>query len=157
MAKKSINWKLIIISFIIVFIVAFIGNIFTSQNTSSEWYESIKHPITPPNYIFPIVWTILFILIALSLYFSLLNSGKNQKNSVFFSFGSNFIFNILWSLFFFSLKNPLLGLVDIFLVLITIIWMLFITYKIDKKAFWLLVPYLLWVSFASALNLLIFI
>lgn len=153
MAKK-VNWKVLIISFLITIAVAFLGSIFTSANTQSQWYQQIKPSITPPNFVFPIAWTILFFLIALSLYFTWTNAKKNQKAIVALAFGLNFVFNILWSLFFFGLRNPLLGFIDIILVWLTIWAMLIVSWKIDKKAAWLLVPYLLWVSFASVLNFL---
>ena len=60
--KKKVKWKVLIISLIIVYAVAFIGSIFTSANTNSDWYQSIKPALTPPNFVFPIVWNILFFL-----------------------------------------------------------------------------------------------
>ncbi|MFH1501268.1 MAG: TspO/MBR family protein [archaeon] len=147
--------KELIISVVIVFLVAFIGSVFAGQNTNSDWYESIKPSITPPNYVFPIAWTILFILIAISLYFVLVNSKKKQKNKIYLIFGANFIFNILWSFFFFSMQLPLLAFIDIILVWLTIFGMIVVSWKINKSAAYLLIPYLLWVSFASILNILI--
>ena len=73
------------------------------------------------------------------------------------AFGLNFVFNILWSFFFFNLKNTLLGFIDIVLVWLTIVAILIVSWKISKAAFWMLIPYLLWVSFASILNLLFLI
>ena len=67
--KTKINWKVLIISLISVYAVAFIGSIFTTSAVKSAWYQSIKPAITPPNWVFPVVWNILFFLIALSLYF----------------------------------------------------------------------------------------
>ena len=63
-----INWKVLIASFIVIAIVALVGSLFTEIGT---WYESVKPSITPPNYVFPIAWNILFILISLSYYDSL--------------------------------------------------------------------------------------
>jgi translocator protein len=153
--KKRVDWKVLIISFLIVFlIVAGIGSLFTSGETDSEWYASTRSNITPPNWVFPIAWNILFVLIALSLYFVWTSANKNEKKIITIVYGLNFLFNILWSFFFFRLKNPLLGFFDIILVVVTIIAMIFVSWKINKKAAWLLVLYLLWVSFASVLNFL---
>ncbi len=153
--KKRINWKILILSFIIVYLVAFIGGLFTSSNTDSEWYESIKPNITPPNWIFPVVWNILFFLIALSLYFSWVNTQKkNIKKKIMIIFGINFLLNILWSVLYFELRNPLYALIEIFFLWISIISMICLTYKINKKAGLILIPYLLWVSFAIVLNYL---
>jgi len=150
--KKKIGWKTLILSLIVVYIVAAIGSLFTSNNTNTQWYNSIRPSITPPNWVFPIVWNILFFLIALSLYCAWIKS-KNKK-PIIFAFGINFILNILWSFLYFHLKNPLLAFIDIILLIISIIIMILITYKINKKSSYLLVPYLLWVLFASVLNYL---
>jgi tryptophan-rich sensory protein len=152
---KGINWKVLIVSLIIVYLVAFVGSLFTSPVTDSEWYDSIKPSITPPGWVFPIVWNILFFLIALSLYFSWINSdGKETRKKIILVFGINFILNIFWSVLYFGLKNPFYAFIEIFLLWISIVSMIYVSYKIDKKAGWLLVPYLLWVSFAIVLNYL---
>ncbi len=145
----KINWKVLIFALILVYLVAFTGSLFTSSN--SDYYETVKPSITPPNYVFPIVWNILFFLIALSLYFSLTES-KNNKIITLFSI--NFLLNILWSFFYFYLQNPLLALVDLILLWFSILILIFSTYKISKKASYLLWPYFLWVSFAGILNYL---
>lgn len=150
--KNKINWKVLIISLIIVYGFAFIGTIFTSANLNSNWYLQNKPSITPPNYIFPIVWNILFFLIALSLYFAWISANKKEKKKIILIFGINLSLNVLWSYIFFSLQNVNFAFFELILIWLTIIFMIFITYKIDKKSAWLLVPYLLWVSFAGILN-----
>lgn len=151
----KINWKVLIISFLIVFAVAFAGSMFTSQNTNTEWYNSIKPEITPPNWIFPIVWNILFILIAISLYLCWTNAkNKKSKRNILIAFGINFILNILWSILYFGLKNPFAALIEIFFLWASIMLMTYTASKINKTAGYLLIPYLLWVSFAIILNYL---
>lgn len=153
--KKQNKCLTFIICFIIVILIAFIGNIFTGTNTKSDWYQSIKPSITPPNWIFPIAWGILFILIAISLSFSWTRAkNKNEKIKIGILFAINFIFNLSWSLFFFTFRNPLLGFIDILFVWISILTLIIVLWKIDKTASWLLIPYLLWVSFASIINFL---
>lgn len=155
--KKRVNWRILISSFILVFLVAFIGSLFTSPNTNTDWYNSIKPSITPPNFVFPIVWNILFILIALSLYFSCTNSeDKKTKWKVRIVFLINFVLNILWSVIYFGLKNPKTAFVEIIFLWFSIISMIYVSYKVNKTAGWLLVPYLLWVTFAGILNFLSF-
>lgn len=148
---RKIRWTVLIISFVIVLFVASVGSLFTD---TGSWYESRKPAITPPNYIFPIAWTTLFILIAISLYFSWINSKKKDKKRVALVFGANLFLNMLWSILFFGLKNPFIAFIDLILLWVSILIMIFTTWKIDKKAAWLLVPYLLWVSFAGILNYL---
>jgi len=150
--KKKINWKTLIVSFIIVYLVAAAGSFFTAGNTSGEWYDSIKPSITPPGWVFPIVWNILFFLIALSLYFSWM--AAKEKKKIAFVFGINFILNISWSYFYFFLKNPALAFADIILLEGSIIAMILVAHKTSKKAAYLLIPYLLWVGFATLLNYL---
>jgi len=153
---RKINWKLLIFCFIIVYSVAFIGSIFTSRNLSDGWYQSVKPAITPPNFVFPIVWNVLFFLIALSLYFAL-SSAKNKKLELKLKlvFGINFLLNVLWSVFFFGLKNPTLAFFELIIFWISIILMIYTIWKIEKKSALFLFPYLLWVSFAGILNYLI--
>lgn len=153
--KKRVNWKVLIICLIIVYAVAFIGSIFTSQGTKTEWYQSIKPSITPPNWIFPIVWNVLFFLIGLSLYFAWISAkNKSAKKSIIILFTINFILNILWSLLYFTLQNPIVAFIDLALIWFSIIILLILTQKINKASFYLLIPYLLWVSFAGVLNFL---
>jgi translocator protein len=155
MKKREINWKYLIICLAIVYAVALIGSFFTSSKTNTEWYENIKPSITPPNWVFPIVWNILFFLIALSLYFSWINAKtRDIKKRIVMTFGINFILNIFWSALYFGLQKPFYAFIGIFALWFSIISMIYITYKIDKKSSYLLVPYLLWVSFAIILNYL---
>ncbi|VVB83724.1 TspO/MBR family protein [uncultured archaeon] len=153
--NKKVNWKILITSFIVVYAAAFIGSIFTSQGVNSDWYQSVKPVITPPNWVFPVVWNILFFLIFVSLYASLVSARKKiLKLRIGVIFGINFILNILWSVLYFGLKNPLLAYFDLLLLMISILSMIFIIWKINRKASWLLVPYFLWVGFAGILNYL---
>ena len=155
-ARIGINWKVLVVSFLVVFLVAYLGSLFTSTTVNSEWYDSIRPKLTPPSYVFPIVWNILFILIALSLYLLWVKADKNGRKNVAFAFGINFLLNILWSVLYFGLKNPKLAFFELIFLWLSIITMILVAKKIDKKAAWLLVPYLLWVSFASVLNFLSF-
>lgn len=149
------NIRVLISSLLIVYLVGFLGSLFTSSNTSTDWYQSIRPSITPPNFVFPIVWNVLFFLIALSLYYAWTNS-KNKKDKINISlvFGLNLLLNALWSFLFFGLKNPKAGFIEIIALDLSIILMIIITSKISKKSAWLLVPYLIWVSFASVINYL---
>ncbi len=150
--KKRVNWRVLISSLIVVYLIAIIGGIFTSSNTNSEWYQSIKPSITPPNYIFPIVWNILFFLIGISIYLSWINAKKNQKSKIILVYGINFFLNILWSFLFFYLKNPRAAFFDLVFLEFSILSLIIVSSKINKKTFWILLPYLLWVSFAGVLN-----
>jgi len=152
--KNKINWKVLIISLIIVYAVAFIGSIFTTNAVKSAWYESIRPALTPPNWVFPVVWNILFFFIAISLYFVWVSKKEKQKNKVVINYSINFVLNILWSVFYFGLKSPMQAFFVIILLWISILYLVIFDWRINKKASYLLIPYLLWVSFASILNYL---
>jgi tryptophan-rich sensory protein len=157
MKKRRFNFKVFIICLLIVFlIVGGIGSIFTVNNTNTVWYSSIKPSITPPNWVFPIAWNVLFLLISFSLYFAWMNSkSKQQRNKVAIVFGINFILNILWSVLFFGLKQTQIAFIEIILFWVSILAMILVAKDISRKSSWLLVPYLVWVTFASVLNYLI--
>ena len=125
------------------------------NSVNSSWYESIRPSITPPNWVFPVVWNILFFLIAISLYLSLITvKDKTLKLKLKIVFGINLFLNVLWSFFYFYLKKPDFAFFELIFLWLSIISMIYITWKINKKSAWLLVPYLLWVSFAGILNYL---
>jgi len=152
---KKLNWKILLTSLAIVYLVAFTGSLFTSPKTNTTWYESIKPAINPPNYIFPIVWNILFFLIAVSLYLAWTSAkNKNSKKKIALVFGINFVLNILWSALYFGLQNPFYALIEIVFLWGSIMLMIYTTHKFNKKSSYLLIPYLLWVSFAIVLNYL---
>ncbi|MEM4152995.1 MAG: TspO/MBR family protein [Candidatus Pacearchaeota archaeon] len=152
-SSSRFNLKFFLIAIIFVFFTAFIGSFFTD---TGEWYESVKPSITPPNYVFPIAWTILFVLIAISFYLAMSSSKKEyNKKEIIPGYLFNFLLNMAWSFFFFKLKQPILAFVDLVLLWASTALMIFVTRKVNKAAAWLLVPYLLWLTFAGILNFII--
>lgn len=134
------------------------GAIFTSPAISG-WYATIqKPPFNPPNWIFAPVWTFLFFLMGISLYLILEKNLKERivKNALMIFIGQ-FILNIGWSVLFFGLKRPFESFLEIIFLWLAILMMIIQFNKIDKKAAFLMIPYLLWVSFAAFLNLSIWI
>lgn len=122
------------------------GSFFTISAIPS-WYATLSKPFfSPPNWIFGPVWTILYILMGVSLYLVWL---KKKVPTVFWV---QLILNAVWSIIFFGIKNPALALVDIAAFWIAIVLTIKTFYKINKVAGNLLIPYLLWVSFAAFLN-----
>ncbi|HRZ85457.1 MAG TPA: tryptophan-rich sensory protein [Candidatus Paceibacterota bacterium] len=148
--NSKINIPILILSFLLVIITATIGS---SVTVIDEWYDSVRPSITPPSIAFPIVWTILFFMMGLSMYFAWTNTNKKkEKIKIFLLFGINYILNVLWSFLFFGIRKPIYAFYEIIVLWISILVMVIYLRKIDKKASWLLVPYLLWVSFASLLT-----
>jgi tryptophan-rich sensory protein len=152
MTKKISKIITFLVCIVIVFIIAFLGSIFTSSGVNSAWYNSIKPSITPPNFVFPIAWTVLFIMIAFSLYYAW--DIKKQRTKVAVIFGINFALNVLWSYLYFGIQNPLYAFYDIIALLLSIALMIFVLWKIEKRSSLLLIPYFLWVCFASVLTYL---
>jgi tryptophan-rich sensory protein len=97
----------------------------------------------------------LFFLIALSLYFAWINAkDKQEKRRVDILFALNLFLNVLWSLLFFKLQNPLGAFIDLIILWLSILALIIGLWKISRTASYLLIPYLLWVSFAGILNFL---
>lgn len=146
----------LIISIAACLLTGFIGSFFTASSVGS-WYSTIAKPsFNPPSWVFGPVWTLLFILMGIAAYLvwdkGLKKKGVKQALTLF---SVQLVFNIGWSAFFFGLKNPLLAFIEIIILWLLILTNIILFYKIDKRAAYLLVPYILWVSFASVLNLAI--
>lgn len=147
--KKQFNWRVMLTCLVIVYVAAAVGSLSSSKD---GWYESVKPSFTPPDYVFPIVWGVLYFLIALSIYFAWMATERRQKPLVAIMFAVNLIANMLWTYFFFGLHMPMLALVDLALIWLTVLALMIVLWAISRKASLLLAPYLLWVSFAGALN-----
>ena len=152
--KKEIQWRFLLFSIIIVVLVASVGSLFTRDAVNSDWYLDNKPTITPPNYVFPIVWTVIYMLIVLSLYLVFVSKKSRDRKILIKWFIINLMFNLLWSVFFFGMRLPLLSFADLLLMLITIVGILTYSWKVDKKVTYIMIPYFLWVSFAGILNYL---
>ena len=134
-------------------LVGLFGTFFTTAAVPT-WYATVNKPFfAPPNWIFGPVWTLLYLLMGVSFYLVWRKGWKKQqvKTACIF-FLSQLILNFLWSPLFFGLRSPLLGLIDFTFLWIMILLTMRQFYPLSKPAFYLLVPYLLWVSFATVLN-----
>ena len=145
------NFLRLIISIVICQLAGFLGSIFNIASIPT-WYVSLKKPIfNPPNWVFGPVWTILFLLMGISLY--LVWSKGFEKNKIaLYLFIAQFILNILWSALFFGLRLPLAAFIEIILLWLAILATIITFYRISSAAGLILIPYLLWVSFAAVLN-----
>ena len=137
-------------------LIGSIGVIFTSPNINT-WYASLIKPgFNPPNWLFAPAWTILFFLMGWAFYLIWTNKSKN-KSSAYWAFAIQFLLNIVWSAIFFGLKLPNIAFFEIVILWLAILWTIIEFYKVNKTAGYLLVPYILWVSFASILNYYVWI
>ncbi len=146
---KKINWKRLIIITIITFIVGSFFSWFTMNNMDT--FKELAKPINVPGILFPIVWSILYLLMSISCYI-VSESGDKDKNKALIWYGVQLIINSLWSLIFFGFGAYLFAFIWIILLLIMVIIMVYKFYKIDKRAAYLNIPYILWIIFAAYLN-----
>jgi|Laugresu1bdmlbsd_1035121.scaffolds.fasta_scaffold15883_2 benzodiazapine receptor len=119
------------------------------------WYESLnKSKLTPPNYVFSIAWSILYFMIFLSFIFYVKDKPSNTGLALF---TIQLILNLSWAPIFFSLKKPTLALIIIIIMWIFILATIINFYKTNRTSCYLLMPYFIWVSFATYLNFFIVI
>lgn len=150
---KIVDILKLVASIILCQLAGLIGAIFTTPAIPT-WYESLKKPFfNPPNWIFGPVWVSLYLLMGISLFLIWQrreNNPQAQKGLILFFI--QLILNAFWSGAFFGLKSPLSGLIMIVLLWIAIFLTIQHFLKVLKIAALLLLPYILWVSFAALLN-----
>ena len=119
-----------------------------------DWYDTLNKPfLNPPSDIFTPVWTILYIMMALSLIFYLKGGNIKEKKTGLFLFIIQLLLNFAWSGVFFGMQNIFLALIVIILMWLFILFTVIAFFKHSKLAAIMLIPYLVWVSFAFYLNL----
>lgn len=146
-----------IISIVICQAAGFFGSLFTTPKIAT-WYQGVTKPsFNPPNYLFGPVWTLLFILMGISLYIIWISKFKDRtyKKEVITIFAIQLVLNIFWSILFFGFESPMLAFFEIIALWVSIFATIIGFYKISKIASLILIPYILWVSFASVLNFFI--
>ena len=148
------NFPKLVIAITVPETAGIIGLIFTTPAISSGWYATLTKPaLNPPVWVFGPVWTTLYALMGIAV-FLVWRAGWERKDvkAALGIFGLQLFLNAIWSVIFFGLHNPGWALVDIAALWLTIVWTIVVFYKISKPAAYLLVPYILWVSFAVYLN-----
>ena len=133
-----------------IIFAAAIGSMASTSAATDSWYLLLdKSVLNPPSYVFGIVWPILYILMMVSAFLA--------HKKIFSIFIIQLFFNATWSWLFFRFQMPLIALLDIYLLIAINIYILNLMYKESKLAFFLFIPYVAWISFASYLNLFIVI
>ncbi len=134
-----------------------IGSIFTVSAIPS-WYAGLAKPaLNPPSWVFGPVWTILYALMGVALFLLIKRGRQHPKWKIALSlFGAQLLANALWSVLFFGAHSPFMALINIVILWILIVGTIICFYRISKPAAYLLAPYLIWVSFATYLNYMIF-
>lgn len=147
MNKKNI-WH-IVLSILIPLVIGFAGSMLGG---SMALFDNIEKPwFAPPAILFPIVWSILYILMGISSYL-VYKSDSEYKKTALIIYGIQLILNALWSMIFFRFENFLLAFIWLVILTGLVILMMYYFYKADKRAFYLQIPYLLWLIFATILN-----
>jgi len=143
----------LIVSIFICQSAGILGSIFTTPAISG-WYTNLQKPsFAPPNWVFAPVWISLFTLMGISLYFFSEKGLKDKKVRLSLSiFFIHLVLNTLWSIIFFGLRSPYLAFIEIIVLWFFIILTIVSFYKVSRKAAFLLLPYIFWVSFAAILN-----
>ncbi len=147
------EFKKFILSVLLCESVGFVGGFFTASSVGT-WYSKLRKPaLSPPNWVFGPVWTLLYFLMGVSLYILVTHdiSDKKTKTALFF-FALQLILNIGWSFFFFGLRNPIYAFFEIILLWTVIALTIITAYKVDRVAGLILIPYLVWTGFAAYLN-----
>lgn len=118
------------------------------------WYTNLNKPsFTPPDWLFSPVWTILYILMGIALYKVWKQPLSERRNAALFIFLIQLMFNFLWSILFFQFHQIGWAVVDIVALWLCVLITIFSFARVSRAAAWLMIPYIVWVSFATLLNI----
>jgi translocator protein len=147
----KINYLKLLSCIGVCFAIAFAGSTFTPQ-PGSEWYYHVlnKPSWNPPDWLFPPAWTLLFLLMGTALY--LVSEKEGDKKAAYAAFALQLLLNLSWSAAFFGLHAPGAAFAVIIALWLAILLTIALFRKVSPAAGYLLIPYILWVSFASVLN-----
>lgn len=139
-------------SILLSFAAGGLGTLATTPNIPT-WYAGLdKPPLNPPNWVFGPVWSVLYLLMGIALALVILQAAR-RKTTAYVWFGAQLVLNTLWSVVFFGLHLPWLGVLVIALLIGALVMTMLRFRRLVPLAAWLLLPYLAWVCFATYLNL----
>ena len=149
----KIKWKELIISLIIPLAVGGVSGFLNRDSMKS--FESLNQPpLSPPGWLFPVVWIILYVFMGIASYLVYTSyATKRQKDTALTAYGVQLFFNFVWSFLFFNFGLYTFSFIWILILLALIILTTVLFSKISKPAAYLMIPYILWVTFAAYLNL----
>lgn len=150
--KQKQLWISLVAFILICFLVEIVGSLWTKE-TVSTWYPTLTKPSwTPPDWIFGPVWSCLYLMIAVSGWLIYRAEYSDKRSVALMLYCSQLALNFFWSFFFFSLRSPILGLIDIVLLCLLISLTIIKAWPVRPLASLLLIPYLVWVVYATSLN-----
>ncbi len=151
---KATNMKKvtsIIVPVVICFLVGFTASYF-QKDAIETWYPYLNKPsLTPPNIVFPIAWSIIYLCMGISIGLILISNSLKRQNLITI-FGIQLFLNFGWSILFFYFRNPLWGMIDILLLDVVVTMYAFVSYPVKKVSSILFWPYIIWIYFATYLN-----
>lgn len=151
----KIYLKKLLVCIAIPLIVGGLSALFTMS--SMENFEALNQPpLSPPPWLYPVVWSILFILMGIASYLVKINGEPEETKTALTVYGVQLTFNFFWSLIFFNMQAYLFAFIWLVILWLLIIANIILFYRISKSAGLLLIPYFLWVTFAGYLNLAIY-
>ncbi len=151
----TIKLKPLLVSLLISLGVGTLAGFLSSGQT--DVYSELNLPaLAPPSIVFPVVWTILYILMSVSAYIVYSSKAWDRKRALKL-YGLQLLLNFIWPLIFFNLQMYLLAFVVLVILWIVVLVMIIIFYRINPTAAYLQIPYLIWLTFAGYLNLSIYI
>ena len=150
---KKENWKVYAFWIGLSELVGILAGLLTRSGMQIYTEMVNKPPLTPPAIVFPIVWTILYALMGISAARIWLTPESAERNRGLTVFVAQLIVNFFWPLFFFNLQAYGFAALWLILLWVLVLYMILTFYKTDRLAAWLQVPYLLWLTFATYLNL----
>ncbi len=149
-STRSIQWKPLLISLLISLGIGGISGLIIRGQTGV--YQSLNlPPLSPPSWLFPIAWTILYILMGIAAYLVYLSDPKCRKPALII-YAVQLVVNFIWSPIFFNLHAYLLAFIWLVVLWLLLVATIKLFYQCNKAAGWLLVPYLAWITFAGYLS-----
>jgi translocator protein len=146
------SWISLMPFIVVCFAAASVGSFITNTSVNT-WYAQLRKPDwTPPNWIFGPVWTTQYVLMAVSAWLVWRTTEWSVAKSALILFGIQVALNTLWTLLFFGLREVRLAFVEIMLLWMMVVATVVSFLPLSRLAAWLLLPYLLWIGFASYLN-----
>ena len=145
-------WKVYALWISICEAVGFLAGILTRQGTQIYAQTAVKPPLTPPGWLFPVVWGILYALMGIGAARITLAPSSPQRNRGLNLMIAQLTVNFFWPLLFFNAGAYGFALLWLLLLWVLVLWMILAWRKVDPPAAWLQIPYLLWLTFAAYLN-----
>lgn len=137
------------------FLPGYFGAMFTPSGGTGFWYSTLNRSVlTPPSWVFPLAWNLLYLALGVALFLVLMQGWKKSKKPTM-AFIVHMVLNGLWSFLFFGMHWPILGMINIIALILVAVWMYREFSRVSKPAGYLVWPYIAWLCFALYLNSMI--